>query len=81
MRPGDLLVMRGPDDPWGSHVGDPSSTRGPPILTPRKLGLVRQSVRPDKDTLMLMIGEQGSFAVVLHEGVEHCIEKTWVKRA
>ena len=81
MRPGDLLVMRGPDDPWGSHVGDPTSTRGPPILTPRRIGIARQSVRPGHGTPLLMIGEQGSFAVVLHDGVEHLVEKTWVRRA
>jgi hypothetical protein len=81
MTRGDLLVMRDPYDPWGRHVGDPSNTRGPPILTPRKSGLVRQSVRLDPGTPVLLLREQGSFAVVLYEGSEHFVEMTWVKKA
>jgi hypothetical protein len=81
MLPGDLLVIRNVGEPWGTHVGDPSSTRGPPILTPRRSGLVRQSVRLDPGTPLLMVGEHGSFAIVLHEGAEHLVEKTWVRRA
>jgi len=81
MSPGELLVMRDPYDPWGSHVGDDSNTRGPPILTPRRSGLVRQSVRPDPGTPLLMVGEHGSFAIVIHDGAEHLVEKTWVRRA
>jgi hypothetical protein len=73
--------MRDPYDPWGSHVGDDSNTRGPPILTPRRSGLVRQSVRPDPGTPLLMVGEHGSFAIVIHDGAEHLVEKTWVRRA
>jgi hypothetical protein len=80
MDTGDLLVMRHPDEPWGRHHGDPSSTRGPPILTPRRLGLVRQSVRPDPGTPLLMVGEHGSYAIVIHDVAQHLVEKTWVRR-
>jgi len=84
MRPGDLLVMRHPDEKWGSEVGDPSSTRGPPILTPRTADRPRHSVRPPPGTPLLLLrvlGIQGCFAHVLHEGTEYAVEVTWVRRA
>lgn len=83
MRRGDLLVMRHPDERWGPQVGDPSATRGPPILTPnvRLRGMNRLSVRPPPGTPLLLLKTQGCFAYVLHDGAEYTVEMTWVKRA
>ena len=81
MRRGDLLVMRHPDERWGSQVGDPSSTRGPPILTPKARGEIRRNVLLPPGTPLLLLHAQGCFAHVLHDGAEYMVELTWVKRA
>jgi hypothetical protein len=81
MRPGDLLVMRHPDERWGSEVGDPTSTRGPPILTPRPAVRPRHSVRIPPGTPLLLLRVERCFAHVLHEGAEYSVEVTWVRRA
>lgn len=82
MRPGDLLVMRHPDERWGSEEGDPTSTRGPPILTPRIREVISYSVRLTPDMPLLLLRVQGRcFAHVLHAGTEYTVEMAWVRRA
>ncbi len=81
MRRGDLLVMRHPDEQWGPQVGDPSGTRGPPILTPKRGTARGVSVRLPPGTPLLLLHTQSCFAYVLHEGAEYSVELTWVKRA
>jgi len=78
---GDLLVVRGPYDPWGSRVGDPTSTRGPCRVFASGRHALRHSRTLDPGTTLILIAVHDTTVTVLHEGSTWWIERTWVSRA